>query len=53
MKKYWAELFGTYILVFVGTGAIMINEITGGDSKSSGSWALIWISGNGYDICNW
>jgi len=29
MKKYWAELFGTYILVFVGTGAIMINEITG------------------------
>ena len=30
MKKYWAELFGTYILVFVGTGAIMINEITGG-----------------------
>ena len=30
MKKYWAELLGTYILVFVGTGAIMINEITGG-----------------------
>ena len=29
MKKYWAELLGTYILVFVGTGAIMINEITG------------------------
>ena len=28
MKKSWAELFGTYILVFVGTGAIMINEIT-------------------------
>ena len=27
MKKYWAELLGTYILVFVGTGAIMINEI--------------------------
>ena len=31
MKKYWAELLGTYILVFVGTGAIMINEITGGE----------------------
>jgi aquaporin Z len=30
MKKYWAELLGTYILVFVGTGAIMINEITDG-----------------------
>ena len=29
MKKYWAELIGTFILVFVGTGAIMINDITG------------------------
>ena len=32
MKKYWAELIGTFILVFVGTGAIMINDITGGES---------------------
>ncbi len=29
MKKYWAELIGTFILVFVGTGAIMINDISG------------------------
>ena len=36
MKKYWAELFGTYILVFVGTGAIMINEITGGEISHLG-----------------
>ena len=36
MKKYWAELLGTYILVFVGTGAIMINEITGGEISHLG-----------------
>lgn len=29
MKRYWAELIGSFILVFVGTGAIMINDITG------------------------
>ena len=27
MKKYWAELIGTFILVFAGTGAIVINEL--------------------------
>jgi len=30
MKKYWAELLGTYILVFVGCGAIIINNVTDG-----------------------
>ena len=30
MKKYWAELFGTYILVFVGAGAVVIDSVTGG-----------------------
>jgi len=29
-NKYLAELIGTYALVFCGTGAIMINEISGG-----------------------
>lgn len=30
MRKYLAELIGTYTLIFCGTGAIMINEIAGG-----------------------
>lgn len=30
MNKYLSELIGTYALVFCGTGAIMINDITGG-----------------------
>jgi aquaporin NIP len=30
MKKYVAELVGTYALVFCGTGAIVINDISGG-----------------------
>lgn len=29
MKKYLAELIGTYALTFFGTGAIIINEING------------------------
>ena len=32
MKKqaFWAELLGTYALVFFGTGAIMIDQVSGG-----------------------
>ena len=30
MNKYLAELIGTFALVFCGTGAIMINEVSGG-----------------------
>ncbi len=30
IKKYLAETLGTFILVFCGTGAIIINEISGG-----------------------
>ncbi len=30
MKMYLAELFGTFALVFAGTGAIIINDVTGG-----------------------
>ena len=29
MKKYWAELMGTYIMVFAGTGAIIVNDVYG------------------------
>jgi MIP family channel proteins len=30
MKKLWAEFFGTFALVFAGTGAIVINDVSGG-----------------------
>jgi aquaporin NIP len=30
MKKYFAEAIGTFMLVFCGTGAIIINEVSGG-----------------------
>jgi len=30
MKKYIAEAIGTFALVFCGTGAIVINEVSGG-----------------------
>jgi aquaporin Z len=32
MKKYIAaEILGTFIIVFIGTGAIIVNEVTGGN----------------------
>ncbi len=30
MKRYLAEFIGTFALVFCGTGAIIVNEVTGG-----------------------
>ena len=30
MKKYLAELIGTFALVFVGTGSVIVNELSGG-----------------------
>lgn len=36
MKKYIAEFIGTFALVFCGTGAIIINEQTGGQIGHAG-----------------
>lgn len=36
MKKLAAEFFGTFTLVFAGTGAIVINEVTGGTIGHAG-----------------
>ena len=44
MKPYIAEVVGTFSMVFCGTGAMTINEITGGDVTHVGiaiSWGLI------------
>lgn len=30
MNRYWAEAIGTFALVFAGTGAIIINSVSGG-----------------------
>ena len=29
-RRLWAEAFGTFCLVFAGTGAVVVNEVTGG-----------------------
>lgn len=36
MKKYLAEIIGTFVLVFCGTGAIVINEVSGGTITHAG-----------------
>ncbi len=44
MKKYISEFLGTFALVFCGTGAMTINEVTGGDVTHVGigiTWGLI------------
>lgn len=44
MKKYISEFIGTFSMVFCGTGAMTINEITGGSVSHVGvaiTWGLI------------
>lgn len=36
MKKLLAEFFGTFCLVFAGTGAIIVNDVTGGSISHVG-----------------
>ena len=36
MKSYLAELLGTFILVFAGTGAIIVNDLSGGSISHLG-----------------
>ena len=36
MKIYFAELIGTFVLVFAGTGAIVINDVSGGSVSHIG-----------------
>ncbi|MFD0993539.1 MIP/aquaporin family protein [Tenacibaculum geojense] len=44
MKKYVSEFLGTFAMIFCGTGAMTINEITGGSISHVGvaiTWGLI------------
>ena len=42
MKKYIAELIGTFALVFCGTGAMTVNEVTGGADLTHTGVAITW-----------
>lgn len=47
MKKYVAELIGTFILIFCGTGAVVIDQHTGGAIGHVGvsiTWGLVVIA---------
>lgn len=44
MKKYFSEFLGTFALIFCGTGAMTINEVTGGAVSHVGvaiTWGVI------------
>ena len=36
MKKYYAEAIGTFGMIFYGTGAMTINEVTNGSISHAG-----------------
>lgn len=41
-KKYISELIGTFALIFCGTGAMTVNEITGGTDLTHTGVAITW-----------
>lgn len=44
MKKIYAEIMGTFAMIFCGCGAIAVNEITNGSIGHAGvatTWGLI------------
>jgi len=47
MKRYFSEFLGTFTLIFCGTGAMTVNEITGGSVTGVGigiTWGFIVIA---------
>ncbi|PQJ23342.1 MIP family channel protein [Tenacibaculum sp. SG-28] len=42
MKKYISEAIGTFTLIFCGTGAMTVNEITGGVDLNHTGVAITW-----------
>lgn len=44
MKKYVAEVIGTFVLIFIGTGSVVVNNVTDGDVTLVGvamAWGLV------------
>lgn len=50
MKPYLAELLGTFILVFAGTGAIVINDLSGGGISHLGHCRDVRSGRDGHDL---
>jgi aquaporin NIP len=50
-RKYAAEFIGTFALVFAGTGAIIINDMTGGAVTSVGVGLTFGDDCSNNDLC--
>jgi glycerol uptake facilitator-like aquaporin len=50
-RKYAAEFIGTFALVFAGTGAIIINDVTGGAVTSVGRGINVRDDCSNNDLC--
>ena len=49
-KKYYAELIGTFALVLIGCGSVVI---AGKYIGNSGNIVCLWINSVGYGVFNW